>query len=151
MEYVEYNGDFHGLIFSTEIQFLGKFELTLFSRWAHCARGRFICLLCEHQESWKIEIFKEFLKFTKVYGSKKFFFKFLYLGSSGPFALFLKSENAVHLISIQILPTTVGFTGFLLFFFCCCCKYENEWLRTHKLHECKQLQMIFGKPVLWYV
>ena len=147
-EYVEGNGDFHVLIFGMEIQFLSKFQLTLFTRWAHCACGRLICLLCDHQGSWETEIFKEFLTFTKIYGSKKFFFKFLYLEVSGPFALSLKSENEVHLINVQILPTTVEFTGFLLFFLC---KYEHDWLRIHKLHECKQLQMIFGKPVLWYV
>ena len=38
------------------------------------ARGRFFCLLWEHQESRESEIFKEFLKF-KVFGLKKFFFK----------------------------------------------------------------------------
>ena len=32
------------------------------------------------------EIFREFLKFIKVFGLKKFFSKILYLGDTGPFA-----------------------------------------------------------------
>ena len=39
-----------------------------------------------------------------------------------------------------------------------CFKYNNVWLhklqeytRIHKLHQCKQFQMIFGKQVLLYV
>ena len=49
------------------------------------ARGRFFCLLWEHQGSRESEIFREFLKF-KVFGQKKFFFKILFLRGSGSFA-----------------------------------------------------------------
>ena len=35
---------------------------------------------------WESEIFREFLKFIKVFGLKFFFSKILYAGGSGPFA-----------------------------------------------------------------
>ena len=48
------------------------------------------------------------------------------------------------MINVQILPTKVEFTGYLLF---SCFKCNNDWLRTHKLQKCKQSEMIFGKQV----
>ena len=46
------------------------------------------------------------------------------------------------------VPTKVKVTVYLLFF---CFKFNNDWLRIHKLHQCKQFQMIFGEQVLLYV
>ena len=94
--------------------------------------------------------FREFLKFIKVFGLKPFFFKKLYLGEKWSFGLHLlwNQKNGVYLINVQILPTKVEFTGYLLFL---CFKYNNDWLRIHKLHQCKLLQMIFDKQVLLYI
>ena len=50
--------------------------LTLFATGGIDSFGRFF---------WESEIFTEFLKFIKVFGLKRFFFKNLYLGGSGPF------------------------------------------------------------------
>ena len=38
------------------------------------------CLLWEHQRSWESEIFREFLKFIKVFGFKNFFLDLKLLG-----------------------------------------------------------------------
>ena len=53
---------------------------------AHFAHGRFFCLLWEHQESWESEIFREFLKFIKVFGLQFKKKKNLYLRGIGLFA-----------------------------------------------------------------
>ena len=62
--------------------------LTLFAMGvgAHRIRGIFFFLLWEHQGSWESEIFREFLKFIKVFGLKKSFLK-KYLVSKALFVL----------------------------------------------------------------
>ena len=75
---------------------------------AHFAHGRFFCLLWEHQESWESEIFREFLKFIKVFGlqfkKKKFVFKG-HWSICSHFLWYLK--YGAYLINVQILPAKV--------------------------------------------
>ena len=120
----------------------------------HGSECRLCCrsfgLLWEHQGSCVSEIFRELLKFIKVFGLI-FFSYTLYLRDSGPFvrtfsetwktvftwSMFKFSQQKLNLLVI-----------YYLFF---CFQYNNDWLRTHKLHYCKQFLMTFGKQELLYV
>ena len=115
----------------------------------HCARDRFFCLLLEHQGSWGNEIFREFLKFIKVFGLKFFFSKNLYLGVV--FHLFASSLKSKKWCLPYECPNSPNKSWIYWLFFIFCSKYKNEWLRRHKLYQCKQFQLMFGKQVLLYV
>ena len=96
--------------------------------------GGGLCRLWEHQGSWEREIFRELLKFNKVFGLI-FVSKTLYLGGSGSFVRTIsKIWKMVCTLSMSKFSIYWLFT---VFFFCF--KYNNEWLRINKLHKCKQM------------
>ena len=91
----------------------------------------------------------KFQRIPKIYQGfwiKKIFSKILYLGGSGPFVRTFseiwKIVFSWSMTKFSQQKLIIYKTDYLLFF---CFKYNNDWLRIHKLHQCKQLQMTFGK------
>ena len=107
--------------------------------------------LCPRQILLFVEGASGILKnFIKVFGLQKFYFKyFLFKGGSAPFVRIFSeiwkivfiylSDQSQQKLNLQII--------YRLF----CFKYNNGWLRIHKLLKCKQFQIIFGKQVLLYI
>ena len=114
-------------------------------------QGQILWLMWEHQGFWKSDVFGEFLKFIKVFEWKVLFFKTFVFSGLRSICLHLlwNLKNGVYLIDVQALRQSLNLlAGCLLYF---CFKYTNDWLRIHKLHECKQFQIMFGKQLILYV
>ena len=62
------------------------FFLILFTMGGALCPRQILVFVVEASGILKTEIFREFVKFIKVFGLKKFFSKIFYLGGSGPFA-----------------------------------------------------------------
>ena len=84
-----------------------------------------------------------FQRTPEIYGfwNKIFFSKILCLVGSGPFiCTFSEIWKMVFTWSMSKFSQQKLNLLVLMFF---CFKYNNYWLRIHKLHQCKQFQMIF--------